>query len=358
MTPEQCIQQMPIWYEARDAVYLTSGPGQGKTTTLLQASSVLSKTFSKRIGWQLLNGANMNEMDVQGYLVPRHGDAFSESRFTRPPWWITPEGKQLEEYDGGTLIVDEADKLPVECKKILGEACDSNRLGSHVLPEGWVVWMAGNRGEDRSGSTKELDHLINRRKEMPFTITMDGWTDYVTKQGALPITVAFARTNPEVVFQSKVPDKQGPWCTPRSLMRTDRYLQVAAKYNGGEVPMDAVTMENISGSIGEAAMIQFSNTIRLANDMPKLEEIILHPTTVKVPERPDAQMLVAFNLAHRVNQENAGQVIKYVERMPKEFAVTFAKAACNRDVKLVMTPSFQAWAMKNSSLMAIIARKT
>ena len=49
------------------------------------------------------------------------------------------------------------------------------------------------------------------------------------------------------------------------------------------------------------------------------------------------------------------KVIEYVQRMQKEFAVTFAKAACKRDNTLVATPAFQKWAMSNSSLMAAIA---
>jgi hypothetical protein len=44
-----------------------------------------------------------------------------------------------------------------------------------------------------------------------------------------------------------------------------------------------------------------------------------------------------------------------MERMPKEFAVTFATTACKKQPMLVAEPAFDKWARQNSSLMAAIA---
>jgi hypothetical protein len=354
MLLDTVLREMPYWYEAKLAIYLTSSPGQGKTTTLSAAPALLSRHFNKSMGLVIINGGNLNEMDVQGYLVPRHNESYSESIFTRPPWWRTTEGKNLEDYDGCVVVVDEADKCPVEVKKILGEACESNRLGSHVLPEGCIVWMAGNRSSDRSGSTKELDHLINRRCEISVTVDLDGWTNWANRNGVLPLTIAFANANPQIVFESKVPDKQGPWCTPRSLVKADRLLAVKAKYNNGEVPLDPTTNETLAGIIGEGGQQQYINSIKLAQQMPKFEVIIADPMKAKVPEAPDAQMLVCFHLAHKVDDKSVEQVVKYVDRFPKEFAVTFARATIQRSPTLLPTKAFNAWCMRNASLVAVL----
>jgi hypothetical protein len=217
--------------------------------------------------------------------------------------------------------------------------------------------MAGNRyGVDRSGSTKELDHLINRRCEIPIQVDVDGWTNWANKNLVHPITIGFANTNPQIVFHAEVPKKQGPWCTPRSLVKADRYLQGKAQYNGGEIKLDPTSNEIVAGIIGEGAQVQYVNSIKLAQQMPKFEDICRNPEKVKVPEAPDAAMLVCFNLAHRVDEKTAEPVIKYVERFPKEFAVTFARAACNRNAMLVTTKAFNAWSMRNSSLVALLTQ--
>jgi hypothetical protein len=75
---------------------------------------------------------------------------------------------------------------------------------------------------------------------------------------------------------------------------------------------------------------------------------------VKVAEKPDAQMLVVYNLAHRVTAATMEPVIEYIERMPKEFAATFAKAACKRDPNLVINPAMRKWSSTNASLMAAL----
>ena len=90
--------------------------------------------------------------------------------------------------------------------------------------------------------------------------------------------------------------------------------------------------------------------------MPKFEKIVSEPDKVKVPDKPDALMLIAYNLAHRVDDKTIAPVIKYMERMPKEFAVTFMKAAVNRKSSIVATPPVQKWALENASLMAAIAK--
>ena len=66
-------------------------------------------------------------------------------------------------------------------------------------------------------------------------------------------------------------------------------------------------------------------------------------------------MLVCYNLAHRVDFSTCEPVIKYVDRLPKEFAVTFAQTACRRDYSLLRHPAVNSWSMRNASLMTAIA---
>jgi hypothetical protein len=349
------IKRIPLWYQAQKSIYLKSPPGRGKTSVFVDASRILSEQLGKRIGHVVINGPLLTPADAVGYLVPREVNGHMESKFTDPFWFRTAEGKRLDEFDGGIIIVDEADKMDSDVKKVIGEAALSKRLGPHTLAGNWVVWMAGNRSQDRSGSTKELDHLINRRMEIDVTDDISSWNDWANLNGVSPITMAFANQNPQIVWSDGVPEKQGPWCTPRSLVSADEYMQVVAGGKGQAFPDDNVTMEEITGMIGAGATSQLFAFVRLDREMPKFERIIKEPMTVKVPEKPDAQMLVCYNLAHRVSQETAEPVIKYVDRMPKEFAVTFAQSACRRDYSLLRHPAVNSWAQKNAALMAAVA---
>ncbi len=350
------LKRLPLWYKTGKCVYLKSAPGRGKTTVLSEAPAMLSKLLNKNIGLVIINGPLLTPADSIGYLVPKHTDNFSESVYTSPFWWRTSEGKRLEEYDGGIIVVDEADKMDPDVKKVIGEAALSGRLGPHVLPKGWIVWMAGNRSQDRSGSTKELDHLINRRMELDVTDDLESWIDYATKAGVSPLAIAFANQNPQIVFSEKAPEKQGPWCTPRSLVEADRFLSVMRESNDGEIPDEPELIEEVGGMIGHGEAAQFFAFVKLERSMPKYARIVAAPMEAKVPNAPDAQMLVCFSLAHRVQADDVAAVIKYVDRMPKEFAVIFAKAACQRDFKILQTPAMNKWTMANSVLISALQR--
>ena len=334
-------------------MYLTSPPGRGKTTTIIRAPEIIGKATGKKLGVVIINGGLLTPMDAIGFGLPKHYENHSEMVFSDPFFFRTADGKRLQDFDGGIIFVDEADKMDTDVKKCIGEAALSGRLGPHRIPEGWVIWMAGNTAKHRSGSTKELDHLINRRREIEISDDINAWDDWAITSGVMPLTRAFANQNPTLVFTDAVPEKQGPWCTPRSLVDADRYLQILGKAKG-EVPVDAITVEEISGEIGAGTAAQYFGFVRLEREMPKFEKIVADPMGAKVPEKPDAIMLMVFNLAHRVAPETIKPVIKYIERCPKEFAVTFAKSACKRNPEFVIHPDMRAWSTQNASLMAAL----
>jgi len=355
MKLDEVVRRAPGWYEAGHSIYLKSSPGVGKTDTMKSLAPLLSKKFGKNIGITIINGPLLTPGDAIGYLMGnRMPDGRLESEYTEPFWFKNHDGKRLSEFDGGIVFVDELDKADTDVKKVIGEAALSGRLGPHKLANGWMLWAAGNSSLDRSGSTKELDHLINRRMEIEVTPDLVAWTDWALSHGVSPLSVSFVNQYPELVIGSKAPDKQGPWCTPRSLVAADKYLQILTRDNGGDTPDDASTVEEIAGMIGGASAQLFAH-VKLQQQMPKYEKIVADPTGAKLPSKPDAQMMVCYHLAHRITAADAGPVIKYIERMSPEFAVTFAKAACKRDQNLVVAPAFNAWAMKNASLMAAIS---
>lgn len=358
MTLNEVYERIPIWYDTGLAYQLESMPGRGKTTTVERAPALLSKLLGKNIGFVYINAGLCTPMHFMGFGVPRHFDASETSKahslmaFTRPFFWITREGKFLEEYDGGIIFIDEYDKAPVDVKPMLGELANSGQSGPHILPNGWVVWLASNRVEDKSGSTREPYHAANRKTLIPVTDDVQSLLDWCDDNDVSPFTKVFIKENPQVVFLEKVPDKPGPYCTPRSLIAADKHLRSVMKFT--KRLDDGLTMTEVAGRIGMEAASQYFVMIKLNMEMPSYEEIIANPKTVKCPSKPDAQMLVCYTLASRVTAQDAAAVLTYIERMPKDFAATFARAAVKRDYKLVMAPAFNKWAMANAQLMNII----
>ncbi len=341
------------WYNEGISIHLSSAPGRGKTTVMEALPKVVGGKLGLNLGIVVVNGTLLTPMHMIGFGVPRHTDTYSQMAFTEPFFWTTSEGKRLNEYDGGWIFVDEADKCDVDVKKILGEGAYSNKFGPHVLPKGWRVWTAGNRATDRSGSTKELDHLINRRKLINITDDPVSLVDFSNKVDALPVITSFIEAYPQVVFSDGVPDKQGPWPTPRSVMFVDRMLKgVLADY--GEIPDEFFIQEEISGLIGDAATAQFMTHLRLEMRLPKFEDIVARPDSTEVPTAADARMLVCYNVAHRACKDTIEAVITYMRRLPDPFAVTFAKSVAQRAPMLMVSKPMQKWTSDNNGLMTLM----
>lgn len=356
----QLRDQMPALLDSGLSIELVSAPGRGKSEFVADTVKTMSERDGKPWGFATLFLATQTPPDLVGYQFKGErewgGKKVSVTDPTLPSWMVTDEGKPVWEYERGVLFLDEYGQGEADVKRASAELLLNGRIGPHRLPPGYTVIAASNRSNDRSGVTKSFDFVINRRMEIHITDDIASWTDWAMQNDVMPLTVAFANQNPHIVFSDGVPEKQGPWCTPRSLVMADTMLRTMAKSNGDEMPVAGAALELVGGLMGSGAAAQYFSFVRLEREMPKYERIIADPKKAKLPEKPDAQMLVAFNLAHRVKPDDAAAVVAYMDRMPKEFGVTFATAACKRDITLVTAPAFQKWAATNSSLMASIAR--
>lgn len=341
--------------DAGIAVELISAPGRGKSDFVEQLVAHLSKRDGFQWGYSTLFLATYTPSDLMGYLVPQKlEDGTIRSTFTTPAWMFTPEGKHLREYKRSIIFLDEYGQGEGDTKRAAAQLLLKGEVGPHKLPPGCGVIAASNRSADRSGVTKNYDFIINRRVQIQITDDLEAWKLWAASHGVHPLTMAFAEQNPNLVFSDGVPEKQGPWMTPRTLAMLDRVMQLKAG-PGGLMPDDAGTIEFAGGLVGDGAATQYFAFVKLQREMPAFEKIVADPENTKVPTKPDAQMLVCYNLAHRVDEHSIDPVVDYINRLPKEFAVTFVREAVRRNNSLVKSPKMLKWCTTNASLMAAIS---
>jgi hypothetical protein len=363
MKLNQLTARIPALYysalETGGPSYITeSAPGRGKTSVWCQFPKIMKRIDPQgNYGLSVINGANFTLMTAMGFMVPVTDENGRQvSQFTLPYWWMTTEGKPLDAYDGGIILVDEADKLGMDEKKIVGEAALSKILGSHRFPPGWVVIFAANRMSDRSGSTRDLDHLINRRIRIEITDDVESWVEWALAEKLLPETIQFGEENPQLLFEPK-PDDQRPWCTPRSLHQIDIHLQsLMRSFGTDKIPTDPLTQEEVKGGIGAPACAQFMKTIRLGQELSSYEDVIANPTKVTLPGKPDAMRLMSYKIASRVSPEDAKQALTFMARMPMEHQTIFVRMAIQRQYQLAFQADFAAWCGRNTALIAILNR--
>jgi hypothetical protein len=337
------------------ATELVSGPGMGKSSINEQAACEMSVELGTRVGYIPFFLSTVEPPDVRGFGVPDKTPA-GELRmvYTKAPW--TPGGdngfiaeagvlrraKAGEVAPCGIVNLDEFRQAGLDTQKPAAELFLNRRVGESVLPDHWIVTACSNRESDRSGVQRELAFITNRRCVINIEPNLDAWVGWAEKNNVHPLAIAFARTKPGTVFADKVPEKPGPFCTPRSLVSCAQYI--------GEVDMGTFTECSV-GMIGEGAAGEFVAFLRVAEQLPAFEDIVKDPKGVPVPTRPDASYAAMQMIAHRVDEKTAVAAFQYLSRMPKEFQVAGLRGTFNRVPNVVRSPDFAAWLRDNKNLV-------
>lgn len=359
---EQMQEVLLPYIEANEPVQVAGPPGIGKSEVVQQMVKANSERDGFEWGLCLLFAAALSPVDMYGFLVPgetvwidiegkKHTSRISE--FTVPPWMMSIDGKPMNAYKRGIVVFEEFDKSDPDTKKAAAEPILNGSLGRHRLHSGISRVILVNRAEDRSGTTKNFDFLINRRGELNFQASMDGWLKWAMSRNVDPIFTSFAERHPAVVFTNKVPDVQGPFVTPRSLVKCNNVMS-QRRTEKGEIVVDDVTNQVAQGYLGTAATAQLMAWLKVKTETPDWDDIVKRPEQVEVPARADACLMSCHECAHRVDMRTINPVITYMRRMPKEFAMTFAQAAIHRMPKLIVDRGMIAWARENRSLLNII----
>jgi hypothetical protein len=337
--------------------YFTGAVGIGKTSMLEPFPKLMKRVDpTGSYGIVILNGATLNVATIGGLM--QFGADYKgspTSKFSWPWWMFTKEGKHISEYDGGIIFIDEADKMNLDEGKTVGEASLSKVWFTHWLPEGWVVFFAGNRLIDRSGSHKMLDHLINRQRIIPVEPSNEDWVRWAESVCLLPEVITFGKDNPTLLNEPK-PDIQGPWCTSRSLHQAEIHLRALMETFGLEhIPTDPLTEQELAGGIGVGAAAQLVKTIREGQELPSYASVVANPAKAVVPSKPDLKRLMAYKMADNLKNEHAKEVLNgYMDRFETEFQTIFVRLAIAKDYTRAFEGPLGDWCEKHASLIAII----
>lgn len=361
---------------AGNACVIKGPPGFGKTDLMSKVAHwMVQQHPGKRVGMSCFFMATQSPIGFTG--LPWKGTRTypgSEKEWTVtdpaiPQWFMctdlaTGDVRPGNMFDTVLLVIEEWGQGSAETKRAGAEVLRAGGTPPFYLPAG-SPRIALTNVDACDGVTKEPDFIIGRRNEFTVDGDVDVWVeDFADKpyewQGkqwqVQPVTKAWAKQHPEILFEGK-PDKQGPWCNPRTITAADRYVQVMAEWNGGQAPVnDPGFMEALSGQIGMAATTSYVGHLQFQLELPSYESVVADPKGTDVPKKGDLQMLMAYSLAGRAKKDDLAAVLTYVSRLPKDMSVTFISSLLRRDYRgIINEPPMQAWIAKNANLVSILA---
>lgn len=259
------------------ATMIWGPPGVGKSSVVAQIARQHDLDFVD------VRLSQLAPTDLRGLPVPEaDGQGSGVSR------WYPPEF--LPRSGAGILFLDEVNMAPPTMQGMAQQLILDRKVGSYELPDGWFVWAAGNRKEDRASVFDMPAPLANRFLHLTVRPDFDSWRSYALGRGLHEHVIAFLTFRPELLWH--LDPQQPAWPSPRA------WEMAAGLHRAGL---------DVSPAIGEAAGAEFSAFVRLFEQLPDLASVLNgQGAGLKLPDEPSVRYAAVVGLAARAaNAEEA-----------------------------------------------------
>lgn len=249
--------------------------------------------------------------------------------------WLPPSELPNVERDGetGILFLDEINVAPPSVQAAAFGLVLDRRLGEYELPPGWRIVAAGNRVTDRAAAQRMPSALANRFMHADLEASVKDFAAWASANGIRPEIVGFLRFREELLHDMNADRAANP--TPRAWETVNRIIG-----QGLDREMEAAM---IAATVGEPAMIELTGFLRIFRSLPDIDGVLRNPDSGEVPTDPAVLFAVSAAVSARIDRDNIGNAIRYLRRLPDEFAVFAMDDATRRNPAILKAPEVKGF---------------
>lgn len=323
MTPSKLLEILKDAIQHKEQLLIVGAPGIGKTDIVKQACEALGADMI------ISHPAVSDPTDYKGLPVRAEDGTHAD---------FIPFGETWKAINATKLTVwflDDLGQASEAVQKALMQLLLGRRLNGHRLSDNIVFVGATNDVGQRAGVTGLLEPVKSRWDSIVhLEVSWEDWCGWAVNNKMPYTLVAFIRSKPDVLSMFEPTKAIVNHPSPRTWASVGRRLA-----------RDVKDFDLLSGAVGKGAATELLAFLELANEAPSLDEIILNPTTTKVPEKPALKFLVSTGLATRAKKDNFDRIFKYISRLPQSFRVLCMRDAVQKDKSLSSTETFITWVL-------------
>jgi hypothetical protein len=274
MTPEALATYLDalVSNELKLSTMIWGAPGIGKSSIVAQTASAHDLELVD------LRLSQLAPTDLRGLPVADNG----VSRWY-PPEFLPRSGR-------GVVFLDELNMAPPAMQGMAQQLILDRRVGSYVLPEGWFIWAAGNRKEDRASVFDMPAPLANRFIHLEVEPHWESWKAHALADGVHEQVIAFLAFRPNLLHQ--IDPHKPAWPSPRAW-------SMASRLHGAQL--------DIAPVVGAAVAGEFASYIELYKSLPDLDPIFEGKGEhVGFPAEPSARYAATIGLTVRATDAERG----------------------------------------------------
>lgn len=329
----------------RQNVCVHGPPGIGKTSIIGQVAAKLNyHAINQSVPTLLPEDARIPDMTLAGDTF---GFKYAD--------WLPKQG-----CGPTVLVLDEFSRGMGGVMNMLLSLCGpERRMGSYVLPD--CVSIVAAMNPDGGGTGKLSEAMADRFEHIGIApdARHDDWQRWAAKNGMPVELIAFARAYPEAMYgtmvcgncayptQGTCSQCGGRGVPPKGLIvPTYRSWARVGEVVKLKLPMN-IERARVQGNVGEGCAITylaFAEQFRRLTAV-SIDALLMSPDTYPVPDAQEhgTRFAIASALSRRADVGNLGRVLRYLDRMPAEFAVYAVKDAVDRAPELASCPEYVMW---------------
>ncbi len=266
-------QKLPI------STMIWGPPGIGKSSIVAQVARQTKLDF---IDVRL---SQLAPTDLRGLPVavpPQEGASHGTSTWY-PPEFLPREGQ-------GILFLDELNMAPPAMQGVAQQLILDRQVGSYRVPDGWFIWAAGNRKEDRASVFEMPAPLANRFLHLSVGPDFDSFKAYALEMQLHEQVLAFLAFRPTLLHKLNL--KEPSWPSPRSWEMASRLHQVGL---------------SVDAAVGEAAGSEFRAYLKVYDKLPDLDRVLAGKgSRMKFPEEASGRWATTIGLTMRCRSADHG----------------------------------------------------
>lgn len=260
--------------------------------------------------------SQLEPSDLRG--LPRYTNDFTQ---WCPPDWL-PKGGE------GILFLDELNLAPPSIQSACYELILDRKIGAYNLPDGWVVFCAGNKEDDNGNIFEVATPLLNRFVHIELNKPdITSWSEWGVQHKVDSRIIAFLNFKPDYLhkWDRESTDKAIP--TPRSWEFCSRLMQDAKTDNELNILC--------ASAIGEAGALELLAYIKLTQAI-NLQEVLENPVIVESIKKIEIKYSIvtgitelyaqdrkllqqAFNVAVHLEPEFSVLLVRLIKKVDEEY---------------------------------------
>ena len=313
---------------------LVGSPGCGKSDIIRQ--------IAKDFGLYLIDIrlAQCDPIDINGF------PHFNGNRASYAPMDTFPiEGDTIPEgYNGWLLFFDEFNSCPTSVQAAAYKVILDKMVGQYHLHKKVAMVAAGNLETDNAIVNPMSTAMQSRLVHIELGINHLAWcNEWAVNNNINHHITDYIKSKPGILFMFDPDHTDKTYPCPRTWEFANRILK-----SNSEDSIDLLPL--LAGAITEGVAREFLIFRKIYNDLPKVEDILLNPNNIPVPEEPAIMYALTGSIAHNSTKDNLKNLMKYIIRLPPEFQTVCNREIIKRNPSMIKHPAIIGWMATNADI--------